>query len=122
MKIDSKKLKEELKWTIIDFRHNQHMQVEIKEGKFIDNEYVKKKDDTKCYMCDVLNKLSKQITKDIEEFEIKGEVKRGRRRIPHKCASCDCQLYLDNRVYIERKNNYKYLCKNCFKENMKWKK
>ncbi len=26
------------------------------------------------------------------------------RKIPHKCAFCDCQLYLENRVY--RKGKY----------------
>jgi len=32
--------------------------------------------------------------------------------IPHKCVTCDCKLYLENRQYFKGK----YFCDNCFKK------
>lgn len=67
MKFNTKKLKEEIGWTFTDFTHNKHMQIQLKDGKFVQNKYTKNKKDTRCYCCDLIRKIKKQVLQDVED-------------------------------------------------------
>ena len=56
-----KEIIDEIEWIFRDYKFNNHLGVEIKDGKFIHTKYVENHKDTKCCVCDVLDKMKNEV-------------------------------------------------------------